>query len=63
MEVLRPQPEELYFKNINSRGTWLVHLAKCLPLDFSSSLDLRVMSWGPELASVLGGEPTVRRYR
>lgn len=33
-------------------------LVKCLPLDLSSGLDLKVMSLSPTLGSTLGVEPT-----
>ena len=40
------------------RGAWLAQSVKCLTLDLSSGLDLRVVSWGSALGSALGGEPT-----
>ena len=35
---------------------------KCLTLDFSSGLDLRVMSSSPALGSMLGMEPTFKKF-
>ena len=39
-------------------GTWGSQLAKCLTLDLSSGLNVRIVSSSPVLASILGVEPT-----
>ena len=45
-------------KIVRSGGAWVAQLVKHLILDFSLGYDLRVLSSGPVLGSMLGVEPT-----
>ena len=48
-----------YFLKIHILGgTWVVELVEHPTLDFSSGLNLRVLSSSPMLGSMLGMEPT-----
>ena len=44
-------------KNDKSQGAWVVHSVKCLTLDLSSGLVVRVVSSSPGLDSALGVNP------
>ena len=44
-----------------SRDAWVAQSVKCLTLDLSSGLYLRVVSSGPALSSVLYVEPTLKK--
>ena len=44
-----------------SGGTWVAQAVKRLTFDFSSGLDLRVVSSSPTLGSMLGMEPTLQK--
>ena len=48
------------FKNKSEGGAWVVQSVKCLTLDFSSGLDLTVLSLSPTWGSMLGVEPTYK---
>ena len=45
------------------RGAWVAQLVKCLTLDLSSGLDLRVVSSRLALSSMLGVEPTLQKQQ
>ena len=42
--------------DIETRDIWVVHLVKCLALDFGSGHDLRVLELNPTLGSMLSVE-------
>ena len=51
-----------FFKKcLTTWGAWVAQLVKCLTLDFSSGLDLRVVSSSPALGSVPGVAPTFKK--
>ena len=49
---------KIHYKNMSLRGTWVAQSVKRLTLDFSSGLDLRVVSSSSTLGSLLREEPT-----
>lgn len=50
--------KSIVLKMFMYRGAWVIQSVKCLTLDLSSGIDLRVMSSSPVLHFVLGVEPT-----
>ena len=49
------------FKNDKNKGTWVARSVKCLTLDLSLDLDLRVVSSSPMVGSTLGMKPSLKK--
>ena len=51
----------IVWNNAKIKEIWLAESVKCLTLDLSSGLDLRVVSSSPILGSALGMKPTLKQ--